>query len=162
MKKEQNRMKEKAKNPVLETADQAVKNYEQALRTGLKVQEDAWQSWCSLLNQPVIGADWQKCYTSASEAANTAVPVIQKRLQETVELMEKNARVGSELMKKALEAGQTTGIGESQAKWMDFVKTSLDAAQTNVDAVMRINTRTLESFMALVQKNSETLQAKAA
>ena len=155
-------MKEKAKDSVLESADQAIKNYEQALRTGLKMQEDAWQSWCSLVNQPAGVPDWQKRFTTAAEAANAAVPQVQKRLQETVELMEKNARVGADLMKKAMEAAQANALADSQAKWMELVKASLEAAQSNVDAVMRINTRAMESFMGYVQKNSDILQAKAA
>ena len=155
MKKEEKRMKEKAKDPVLETADHAIKNYEQALRSGLKLQEDAWQSWCSLLNQSAAGPEWQNKVTGAVSAANAVVPVVQKRLEETVELMEKNARLGAELMKKAVDASQTTGIAESQSKWMDFIKTYLNAAQNNVDAVMRISSRGMESFLNLAQKNSE-------
>jgi hypothetical protein len=155
-------MKEKAKDPVLETADQAIKNYEQTLRTGLKLQEDAWQSWCSLLNESPVGPDWQKKYAGAVSAATAVVPTIQKRLEETVELMEKNARVGAELMKKAVDASQTTSLVESQSKWMDFMKVSLDAAQSNVDAVMRINSRGMESFLSFVQKNSDFAQPRSA
>jgi hypothetical protein len=147
-------MKEKEKNPILETADQSMKNYEQTLRTGLKLQEEAWQSWYSMLNQSQFGPDWQKRFNNVTGATNTVVPAVQKGLVETVDLMGKNAILGAELIKKALDASQTPAVAESQSKWMDFMKTSLEAAQYNVEAVMRINSRAMDSIFKLAQKNN--------
>ncbi len=145
-----------------ELAETARKNYEQALRTGLKFQEEAWQSWCAMVNQSPFGTDWQKRYANVFGAANSLVPAAQKRMEETVELMEKNARLGAELMKKAVDAAQTTVVAEGQAKWMDFMKTSLEAAQYNVEAAMRINSRAMDSFLGFVQKNSDFTHAAKA
>ena len=92
-------MKEKEKNPILETADQNMKSYEQTLRTGLKLQEEAWQSWYAMLNQSQFGP---KRFNNVTGATNTVVPAVQKGLVETVDLMGKNALLGAELMKKAL------------------------------------------------------------
>ena len=155
-------MKEKEKNPVLESTDQAIKNYEQALRTGLKIQEETWQSWCAMVSQSPASPEWQKKYTSAFGAVNSIVPSFQKRMEETVEVLEKNARLGSDLMKKAVDAAQTTVLVDSQAKWMDFMKTSLDAAQFNIESVMRINSRAMDTFLGFVQKNSEFTHASKA
>lgn len=155
-------MKEKEKNPVLETADQAIKNYEQALRAGLKFQEETYQSWSAMFNQCALGPEWQKGFINATAAVNGILPAAQKRLGETVELLEKNARLSADLMKKAADAAQTPTIAESQAKWMDFAKSSLGAAQFNVEALMQINSRAIDSFLGLVQKNSEFVQPRAA
>jgi hypothetical protein len=148
-------MKEKQNNPMSESADQAIKTYEEALRTGLKFQNEAWQSWCAMLNQSPLSPEWQKRYSHAFDAANSIMPAAQKRMEEAVDVMEKNARLGAELMKKAMDAAQTTAVAESQSKWMEFLKTSLDAAQFNVESLMRINSRAMESFTGFVQKNSE-------
>src|SRR6266567_6441838 len=107
-------MKEKGKNPVLETADEALKNYEQTLRAGLKFQEETLQSWHSMFNQSAGQQEWQKGVSSATAAVSGILPVVQKRMEETVELMEKNARLSADLMKKAAEAVQTPTIAESQ------------------------------------------------
>ena len=155
-------MKEKEKNPVVETADQAIRNYEQALRAGLKFQEETWQSWYTLLNQSPFGPDWQKRFAGLSEAANGVAVETQKQLEQTVELMEKNARLGADLMKKAVDASQTSALAESQSKWMALVKASLEAAQANVDAIMRINSRTAESLLNIVQKSAAPFQHHAA
>lgn len=152
-------MKEKENNPILESADEAIKNYEQALRTGLKFQEEAWQSWCAMVNRAPSISDGQKRYSHVLDAANSIVPTLQKRLEETVEVMEKNAKYGAELMKKAMGAAQTTAVAENQSKWADYLKTSLEAAQYNVESVMRINSRAVDSFLNYVQKNSELPRA---
>ena len=53
-------MTDKTKTPASEMFDQALKNYEQALRTGVKVQEEAGKCWTKLLNQAASPPDWQK------------------------------------------------------------------------------------------------------
>jgi hypothetical protein len=155
-------MKEKGKNPVLETADQTLKNYEQALRAGLKFQEETLQSWGSMLNQNTCQQEWQKGVTNATAAVSGILPAVQKRMEESVELMEKNARLSADLMKKAAEATQTPTIAESQSKWTEFAKASLEAAQFNVEAVMQINSRAIDSFLGFVQKNSALVQQREA
>ena len=149
-------MKEKEKNPALETTDQVMKNYEQAIRSGLKFQEEIWQSWCAMVNQSPLAPEWPKKFIGAAGLANGFVPLAQKRMEETIALMEKNAKLGADLVKKALEASQAPGIAESQSKWMDFMKTSLEAGRVNVEAGMEIASRAMGSCVDfIVEKNSE-------
>jgi hypothetical protein len=155
-------MKEKEKNPVLETTDQVMKNYEQALRSGLKVQEEIWQSWCAILNQSPLGSEWPKRFFGASGGGNGIVPAAQKRMEEAVALMEKNAKLGADLFKKAVDASQAPGLAESQSKWMDFMKASLEAGRMNVEATVEIASRTMGSFLSAVEKNSELVQQRVA
>ena len=155
-------MKEKEKNPVLETTDQVMKNYEQALRSGLKVQEEIWQSWCAMLNQSPLGSEWPKRFLGAAGGGNGIVLGAQKRVEEAVALMEKNAKLGADLVKKAVDAAQASGIAESQSKWMDFMKASLEAGRMNVEATVEIASRAMGSFLSVVEKNSELVQQRVA
>jgi hypothetical protein len=155
-------MKEKEKNPVLETTDQVMKSYEQALRSGLKFQEEMWQSWWSMVNQSPFGSEWQKRFSGAAGTANGGMPGAQKRLEEALALMEKNAKLGAELMKKAVDASQASGMVESQSKWMDFMKTSLEAGRANVEATVDMASRAMGSFFSTVEKNSELFSLRAA
>ena len=88
-------MKDKAKEstnqktkPLSEAADKAMKNYEQAVRTGLKLQEEAAHLWTNLLNQSASPQDWQKRVSSASTVANGVLPAAQKRMEEVLGLVE--------------------------------------------------------------------------
>jgi len=141
-------------------ADKSLKNYEQLVRTGLKLQEEAARCWSSLLTQTASVQDFQKPINNLTAVANGILPEAQKRMQEMVSLVEANSRTGVELMKKAAEAVQTASIAESQSKWMDFWTTSLGAARHNTEALLQINSRAIDSWIDFAQKNTEVTQVR--
>ncbi len=141
-------------------ADKSLKNYEQLVRTGLKLQEEAARCWSSLLTQTASVQDFQKPISNLTAVANGILPEAQKRMQEMVSLVEANSRTGVELMKKAAEAVQTASIAESQSKWMDFWTTSLGAARHNTEALLQINSRAIDSWIDFAQQNTEVTQVR--
>lgn len=160
--KESTHQKEK---PLSDIADKAMKNYEQAIRTGLKLQEEAAHLWTNVLNQSAAPHDWQKRFSSATTVVNGVLPAAQKRMEEVLNLMEENTKTSTDLMKKAAEVCQTTTVSECQAKWLDFCTATLDFARSNVEAVTQINSRAIDSWVDYVKKNAdltETQLAKAA
>ena len=158
-------MKEKEKSVILEMAEQteqAFKNWEQAFRSGLKLQQEAGQWWNTMMHQAAAAPNWQKPFVEFANEANRIIPAAQKRVEEVVELMEKNVQSGTDLFKKAVDAAQTPVLAERQAKWMDFWNSSLSTAQSNAEAMTQINIRTLESWIGLVQRNTRVASAAAA
>src|SRR6266478_406294 len=96
-------------NPhVSEVTDKAMKNFEQALRTGVKLQEEAARCWTTVLNQTASAQDWQRQIANFTNLANGFLPATQKQMEGVLDLMENNTRAGVELMKKAVDAAQTT------------------------------------------------------
>ncbi len=148
-------MKKNQKTPMSETADEAMKNYEQALRNGLKFQEETWQWWCAILNESLPGQDWQKRFSQAAATANDIIPAAQKRWEETRDLMEKNVNSSADLLKKAAEATRAPNLADSQSKWIDFWRASLEASRANTEAMMHIGSRAFESWVTMVRKASE-------
>jgi len=149
-----------AQKPVSEMTEKAMKNYEQALRTSMKLQEEAGRWWSTTLNQTASAQDWQKPVTNLTSMANGIMPAAQRRMEEVLQLMEKNSRTGSELMKKAADAAQTTVIADSQAKWMEFWTSSLSAARSNAEAMTQIGTRTIDSWIDFARKNTEVTEIR--
>ena len=147
--------------PFLEMADAARRNYEQAVRTTLKMQEEAGRWWSSMLNQANLPPDWHKRFTSVAGMANSMMPLAQERMEEVMDLMEKNSKTGAELFKKAIEAAQTPAAGESQTKWMDFWTSSMGAVRSNTEAVSQMSSKAIDSWIAFVRKNSEAAEASA-
>ena len=144
-------MTDKTKPPVSEVFDQALKNYEQTLRAGLKLQEEAGRWWTNLLNHATSAHDWQK---RVAAVTNEVIAPTQKRMEDYLGLVERNNHANVELLKKALEAAQTTGPSEFQAKWVDFWQTSLNSLQANAQAVAQINGKMMESWISFVKKNA--------
>jgi len=159
--KERTDTKETARERAMsDIADKALKNYEQLVRTGLKLQEEAGRCWTNLLTQTASVQDFQKPINNFTAVANGILPEAQKRMQEMVSLVEANSRTGVELMKKAADAVQTPSIAESQSKWMDFWTTSLGAARNNTEALLQINSRAIDSWIDFAQKNTEVTQVR--
>jgi hypothetical protein len=148
--------------PVSEMADAARKNYEQALRTGLKLQEEAGKWWSSMLQQTTLAQDWQKRVNNATGMAANFMPLAQRRLEEVMNLMEQNSHTSTELIKKAVDAAQTPALAESQAKWMDFWTCSLGVARSNAEAVSQISSKAIDSWIEFVRKSSDAAEAHAA
>jgi hypothetical protein len=149
-----------ATRPMSDMADKAMKNYEQALHTSLKFQEEAGRWWTSMLNQTAFTQDWQKRVSNMTGMANTLMPMAQRRMEEVMSLMEKNGRAGAELMKKAVDAAQTPAIAESQAKWMDFWTSSMGAVRSNAEAVTEISTKAIDSWIDFIRENTEMTQIR--
>lgn len=159
--KEKTETKETTREKAMaDMADKALKNYEQIVRTGLKLQEEAGRCFTSMLTHGASLQDWQKPFTNLTSVANGVLPQAQKRMEEVLDLVENNTRTGVDLMKKAVDAAQTPVIAESQSKWMDFWTASLGAARTNAEALMQMNTRALDSWIDFVQKNTEVTQVR--
>lgn len=152
--KDKENMKDRTR-PMQDMADTAMKNYEQAMRTSLKFQEEASKWWNSMFNQTTLTQDWQKRFSSMTGMANTLMPMAQRRMEEMVNLMEKNSRTGAELMKKAVDAVQTPVVAESQAKWMEFWTSSMGAMRSNAEAVTEIGTKAIDSWIDFIRKNAE-------
>jgi len=162
-------MKDKAKEstyqktkPLSEAADKAMKNYEQAVRTGLKLQEEASHLWTNLLNQSASPQDWQNRFSGATTVANGILPAAQKRLEEVLNLVEQNTKSSTDLFKKAADVCQTTTLPECQAKWLDLCTASVDLARSNLETVTQINSRAFDSWIDYVRKSADVTEVKAA
>lgn len=143
-------------------ADNAMKNYEQAVRTGLKMQEEAGKWWSNMFNQAGFGDDWQKRMNNVSAVTSGFVPLAQKRMEEMMDLMQKNGRTTAELMKKAIDAAQTPAMAESQAKWMDFWTSSIGVLRNNTEAMTQINSKAIDAWIDYIRKNADVAEVRSA
>lgn len=152
-------MPEQSKNPMSEMLDQGLKNYEQALRTGLKLQEEAGKCMTKLLNQAASPQDLQKQMASM---VNDVIPATQKSMEGYLGLLEQNTRASVELVKKGLEAAQTTTYADAQNKVTDFCESTLNALKSNSQAIFDINAKAIDSWVSFVKKaTAENHEAKA-
>jgi hypothetical protein len=153
-------MKEKIENPASEILDQGLKNYEQALRMGLNVQEEAGKWWSRLLSQAVSLQDLQKRIASLT---NDAIPATQKSLESYLKVLEQSSAASVELIKKGMEAAQTANYADAQSKVVEFCENSLKSLRANTQAVVDINTKAVDSWFAFVKKASiEEVEPRAA
>src|SRR5689334_3190239 len=84
-----------------EMTEKAMENYEQVFRTGLKLQEEAVKCCAGWTNPTEAAQDWQKGMANVTKLTSSLLPNAQKRMEEALELAEKNSRTGAELLRKA-------------------------------------------------------------
>jgi len=136
--------------------EETLKSYEQLLRTGLKLQQEVAEWWSKSLQQAAPASDWSKCLADYTSSASTIFPVAQKQLEEVLHLLEQNNRDCIELIKQATEAAQTSRLAESQAKWIEFWKSSAALARSNAEALTAANAKMVDACIDLVQKGGRT------
>jgi hypothetical protein len=151
-------MTEKTTKPVTELFEQAMKNYEQALKTGLKLQEESSKWWSSLMSQASSPQDWQK---RGKTIADNFIPETQKRTEEYLKVIEQSSRASVELLKSAVQAAQSTSVQEAQTKFLSFWEASLHALRDTAQAVTQANAKAVESWMEFLRKGSEPVEVKA-
>jgi translation initiation factor 2 alpha subunit (eIF-2alpha) len=142
-------MSDQSKNPASEMLNQGIKNYEQALKTGLKLQEEAGKCWTKMLNQAASPQDMQN---QIAALANEVIPATQKSMEGYLGLIEQNSRASVDLLKKSLEAAQTTNYADSQGKVTECWENSIEALTANAQAAFDLNARAIDGWIAFVKK----------
>ena len=122
--------------------EEAYKSYEQALKTGIKVQEDTVKMWKDLLSKTPAPGDFQAKFT---EMAEDVFPAAKKRMDEALKAVEENYKTSADLLQQA------HGKPASPAPWpkrrirlRGLWESSLAASRTNVQTVMKTNQQILD------------------
>jgi len=149
---------EEKTKPVTDLFEQAMKSYEQALKTGVKMQEESAKVFSNLVNQSSSPQDWQKKMKSV---ADDFVPQTQKSVEEGLKLIEQTSKASVDLLKKAVAAGQPTSATDAQAKMLGLWEASLNAMRDTAVSVTQANNKAIESWVAYARKGVDPCTTKA-
>jgi hypothetical protein len=137
--------------------DQALRNYEHSLKTGLKLQEESTRLFLGCFTQGTATADFQKKFKAVAEET---IPQVEKAVDEGLKLLEQNSRAGVDLLKKAVAATQTTSPQDAQAKSLAFYEGCLNAVRDSALAVTQASNKAAESWLGYVRRSTEPFTAK--
>jgi ribosomal protein S7 len=151
-------MSEKTKPPPVEVFEQAMKNYEQALKTGLQLQEESAQWWNKALNQ---SSTVEELYKQIQTMTKDVIPTAQKRMKEFVKIIEQNSETSLDLLKKAVDASVTPPSAETSGKWVGFWEASLNAVRENAQAVTELNNHVVDAWLDFARKTTGPAEHKA-
>lgn len=141
-----------------ELSDQAFKNWEQALRSGIRMQEQAGQWWNESLNAASVMRDWQQRVMEFQSAATRMVPESQRQVEQIIEMAGKNTRAASELYNKAMDAAHTPYSSNGNAKWLDLWTSSLEVMRGNAQTLMNMNNQALATWSQFIRKSENMAQ----
>lgn len=155
-------MTERTTNTVSDLFDLGLKNYEEALHAGARLQEEAGKNWIRMFNVAGSPQDFQK---HAGSFDNGVISAGRKSMDECLELLERNTHAGLDLLRKSLKTPQNGTYAETHAKVADICESALKALTANAQAIVDINHHAMDSWLALARKSttpaSETKAHKA-
>jgi hypothetical protein len=129
--------------------NQAMENFSSAMKTGLKVQEEAAKWWLDAAGDAGSLVGMQK---KAQEFVRSAVPALRANAEDYLRAMDQNSRKSLDLLKKAYDVAQSDSVADVQAKLREMWEDSLAAVRSNVQSAVQLNTRLMESYRDLVGK----------
>jgi hypothetical protein len=126
------------------------------VQANLKLQEESAKWWTGFLAQSGWPQDWQK---RMSSVAAESLPVLQKRMEESVRLLELTGRTSLDLWKQALESLKPEAVGAGQNKLQELWEASLQAMRNNAQAIAQTNAKIIDYWMQAMPKPKETTAA---
>jgi hypothetical protein len=145
--------------PGTEIFDQAVKGYEQALRTGVRLQEDATRWWTSIFQQTSCTQDWHK---QLSSVVSQAIPTAQRNLEESLRLVDQSCKTGFNLLKRAVDAPRVNAASDVQSQMQDIFQSSLNVLHSNMQSFTESQARVVESWTEFMRKGINSTASAAA
>ena len=136
--------------------DQAVQNFGEALKAGVKAQEQIANWWTDALNKAVPATEFQK---RSRTLASEVIPTAQKNAEEIVKLIEQNYKRSVDLLRKAFDSTGAANAGDLQAKAQGLWEASVELVKDNAQAMAQTNIKVLELWADVLRQTSP---AKAA
>lgn len=130
--------------------DQAVQTYGDALKSGVKMQEEVSRWWTDMMDQAGPMQEWQK---RSRAMVSEAIPAAQKNAEEWMRVIEQNYRRSMDLFKKAIDGEQPSGTAELQSKTQELWEASVELVRENAQSMAQANMKMMETFAEVLRKN---------
>ena len=130
--------------------DDAVQSFGEAVKAGVKVQEEIGKWWSDALDQaggatPVDA--WQK---KSKAVLSEAIPAAQKNAEEALKLVEQNYKKSLAMLKKAWDADPSDATAV-RAKALELWEASLELVRDNTQAMAQANLKAMEAWAGLLK-----------
>ena len=146
-------MTTKATSTASDLFEEAFKTYEQSLKTGIKIQEDTVKLWKDLLANAKTPTDFQ---ARLSQMADEALPAAKKRMEEAMQTVEENYKVGTDLLQKAFQVWQPGSVAEAQNRVRELWESSLSAVRMNTQTIVKSNQQVLDYWTSMMGNGAAT------
>lgn len=145
-------MSTKTQVDVTQILDGAVSAFSDAMKAGVKAQEEMVNYWTHALDGGNPLGEWTR---RSRQMFEEAVPAAQKQSQEFIKLVEQNYRRSVELLKKACD-GQEGGVGEGvREKLRQLWEESVTIVKENAQTMAQANVKLMEVWTDLLKNNFE-------
>ena len=127
----------------------AMRNYEEALKSGIKLQEESVNLWRDLLSK--LGSP-EELQAKLESMRPDAFPHARQRMEEFVETFDRTSKQTIDLFEKTLGVYQANSVPEAQRRVQDLIESSLTAVRVNVHSTLNTNAKIIASWKELVDR----------
>jgi len=121
----------------------ALEQFESALKTGVKIQEESIKMLTTWAKEPPLMPDWtQKAQANVVETIS-AMP---ERFEEAMRQMNEQSKKAMELLHKGFEAGRTTNVAEAQEKVRELWEMTLGVLRTNIHSLLKAQSQAIQKW----------------
>jgi len=137
---------------VTEILDSATNAFSDAMKAGVRAQEEVVKWWTSAFDGACPMGEFQK---RGKQFMEEAVPAAQKQAQDWLKLLDANSRRGIELIRRAMDTetdGLAAGFTDAARKlWEE----SIAVVKENLETLTQANVKMLEVWADLLRKSLE-------
>lgn len=130
--------------------DQAVQSFGEAMKAGVKIQEDITKWWSDVLDQNTAVQEFQK---RSRAIVSEAIPAAQKNAEDWMKLVEQNYKRSMDLLKKAFDSEQSAAAADVRAKTQELWEASLEVIRDSTQAMAQTNVKMMEQWAEILRKN---------
>ena len=130
--------------------DQAVQTFGDAMKAGVRFQEDMTRWWSDVMEKSGPLADWQR---RTIGTVRDAIPVAQQNAEEWFKLVEANSKKAMSLFKRAVESKDSESPADYQSRMQDIWESSLALFRDSAQSAAQANVKMLELLADLLKKN---------
>ena len=128
---------------------EAMRSYEEALKSGIRLQEESINLWKELLSKLGSPEEFQAKLKALSAEV---FPMARKHMEEFIEIFNRNSSQAIDLFGQACGVYQAPSAADAQRRVRDLVESSLATLRLNVHTVLNTNARILVSWKDLVDR----------
>jgi len=137
---------------VTQVLDSALGAFGDALKAGVKAQEEMVKWWSGAAESANPLADWQK---RSRRFFDEGVPAAQKQVEEWMKVVEQNYRRSVDLLKRAVDQDHNGALDGFRDKFRTLWEESITVVKENAEAMAQANVRLMEAWNELLRKNLE-------
>jgi hypothetical protein len=142
---------------VTQVLDSALGAFGDALKAGVKAQEEMLKCWSGAAENVNPLADWQK---RTRQFFDESVPAAQKHAEDWMKIVEQNYRRSVDLLKKAVNSDQGNAMDGFRDKLRTLWEDSVVVVKENVEAMNQANVRLMQTWSELLQKSLDQCDGK--
>jgi hypothetical protein len=129
-----------------EAINEAMRSYENALKSGIRLQEESVKDVLTKLGSP------EEFQAKLGSLKADAFAKARKQTEEFVETFNRTSNQTIDLFEKTLGVYQATSVTDAQRRVHDLIENSLAALRVNVHSALNTNAKIVASWKELVDR----------